>query len=116
MAKMTLVGRIASEPKPKKTKNDKEFLIYTVATSDPLGPPVDGKDPEPTTSFHDVFVYGPAVERLKGLQKGSLVHVEANFTLDKTKSESGEFTTRLFAHHDRLHLLSRPKPKDAAAS
>ena len=105
LAKITLIGRIAAEPKVRTTKNDREYLTYTVATGDPVRggvsttpssgsslstPPLaleqrgraDGKKkivvPEPpqqTTSFHTIFAYGPAVERLKTLPKGCVVSV-----------------------------------------
>ncbi|KAH8919352.1 hypothetical protein BT69DRAFT_1266757 [Atractiella rhizophila] len=113
MAKMSLIGRVVAPPKVKTTVNDKEFLIYTVATNDPIfGQQEEGKPLQPTSSFHNIFCYGSAVERLKNLEKGSLVHVDATFTVKNERTESGEYKSTIYAHHDRLHLIQRPKARD----
>ena len=42
MARMTLIGRLGAAPERRQTKNGKDFLIYKVATTDPLPPPREG--------------------------------------------------------------------------
>ncbi|KAK4057155.1 ssDNA-binding protein, mitochondrial [Microbotryomycetes sp. JL221] len=112
MARMTLIGRLGGQPERRKTKNGKDFLIYKVATNDPMLPPKEGEQPpEPTTSWHTVFAHGTVIDKLETLEKGSLVHVEANFTLQNVQSESGEYKTIVLAKHDRLFVISRPRPK-----
>lgn len=109
MAKILLVGRIGAEPQLKETKNGKQFLIYKVATTDPYVPPKEGEaDNEQTTSWHTIFAYGQAVEKLTTLEVGSLVHVEASFTVVKSKTESGEYKDTIYNHHQRLSVLKRP--------
>ncbi|KAK4704735.1 single-strand DNA-binding protein, partial [Phenoliferia sp. Uapishka_3] len=143
-AKISLIGRIGSDPVIKTNKNGKEFLVYKVATSDPYVPAKDGgAEPEQTTSWHTIFAYGPSVEKLSNLEKGTLVHVEASFRTVSEKTESGEYTTNIFANHgsslladlvwcprqdradllnygklaERLHTIRKPyKPTDAEAT
>ncbi|ORY60391.1 putative single-stranded DNA binding protein [Leucosporidium creatinivorum] len=113
MARMTLIGRLGGVPEKRTTKNGKDFLIYKVATTDPFIAPKEGEEPvEPTTSWHSVFAYGQSAERLANLEKGSLVHVEANFTVSNVKLDSGEYKTVIMAKHDRLFVISKPKQKD----
>lgn len=72
MARMQLLGRLVADPEQRTTRNGKEYVKYTVATSDPLGPPgEDGERPAPTTSYHNVFAFGEGpVSRLIRLTKG----------------------------------------------
>ncbi|KAL8293652.1 hypothetical protein RQP46_000353 [Phenoliferia psychrophenolica] len=108
-AKMSLIGRIGATPEVKTNKNGKEFLVYTVATSDPYIPAKEGApEPEQTTSWHRVFAYGNSIERLSAIEKGTLVHVEASFKVLNEKNESGEYSTTIFASHERLHIIKRP--------
>ncbi|KAM0789181.1 hypothetical protein ACM66B_000028 [Microbotryomycetes sp. NB124-2] len=116
MARMTLIGRLGSQPERRQTKNGKDFLIYKVATSDPLLPAKEGEKQEPTTSWHTIFAHGSVIDKLETLEKGSLVHVEANFTLQNVQSDSGEYKTIVLAKHDRLFVISKPKAKTEAAA
>jgi len=69
---MQLIGRLIADPEQRTTKNGKDYIKYTVATNDPLGPPAeDGSRPQNTSSFHNIFAFGEsAVERLSKLSKG----------------------------------------------
>jgi single-stranded DNA-binding protein len=71
---MQLIGRLIADPEQRTTKNGKDYVKYTVATNDPLGPLAeDGSRPNQTSSFHNIFAFGDnAVERLGKLQKGSV--------------------------------------------
>ncbi|KAM0753037.1 hypothetical protein T439DRAFT_188352 [Meredithblackwellia eburnea MCA 4105] len=109
IAKMTLIGRIGGEPQIKVNKNGKEFLMYKVATTDPFQPPKDGVESEKSTSWHTIFAYGTAIDRLKSLEKGSLVHVEASFRIVNAKDEDGDYSTSIFATHERMHVIRRPQ-------
>ncbi|WFD36309.1 lipoyl synthase [Malassezia cuniculi] len=72
LARMQLIGRLVASPETRLSRTGKEYLRYTVATSDPLGPPnEDGSPAEPTSSFHSVFAFGEErVNRLRDLPKG----------------------------------------------
>merc|ERR1711939_1046041 len=101
VAKMILVGRIGATPNVGTTRNDKPYVSYKIATTDPYVPPREGEEPtQPTTSWHTIFAYGPAVERLQTLEKGTLVMVE--------RTESGEYTTAILARHEKMNVLKRP--------
>ncbi|GAA5826553.1 hypothetical protein JCM11251_002425 [Rhodosporidiobolus azoricus] len=109
LAKMTLIGRIGGV-ETKTTKNGKDFLIYKVATTDKGRPQAEGEEyQKPPTSWHTIFAHGQAVERLQFLENGSLVYVEANFTVKNEKDEeSGAYSTNIIATHDRLTVLRKP--------
>ncbi|KAK4051440.1 ssDNA-binding protein, mitochondrial [Microbotryomycetes sp. JL201] len=119
MARMTLIGRLGAQPERRQTKNGKDFLIYKVATSDPLLPAKEGeKAPEPTTSWHTIFAHGSVIDKLETLEKGQvivLVHrtLVAMLTRDvpNVQSDSGEYKTIVLAKHDRLFVISKPKAK-----
>jgi len=107
---MTLIGRIGGTPVTGETKNGNKYTQYKVATTDATPPAKEGEQPrEPTTSWHTIFAYGKSAERLADLEKGSLVHVDAHFRIVNEKTESGDFTSKIYATHDRLHLIRRAK-------
>ncbi|KAG9102063.1 hypothetical protein FS749_016251 [Ceratobasidium sp. UAMH 11750] len=82
-AKLTLVGHLGADPELKTTKNDREYVSYTVATRGERPPPApDGTRQEPATSWHRVYAFLPGqVPYLTSLTKGSLVYVEAEYEL-----------------------------------
>ncbi|SCZ89617.1 BZ3500_MvSof-1268-A1-R1_Chr9g10489 [Microbotryum saponariae] len=109
LARVTLIGRLGGAPEKRQTKNGKDFLIYKVATNDPMLPAPEGAAaPAPTTSWHTIFAYGPGVERLETLEKGALVHVEAQLTVKNSTTPSGEYKTDYFAKHERLMVIRKP--------
>jgi single-stranded DNA-binding protein len=69
---MQLLGRLIADPETRATRSGKDYVRYTLATNDPVGPPgEDGERPPETTSFHNIFAFGDAaVQRLQKLQKG----------------------------------------------
>lgn len=44
VSRLTLVGRLGSEPTIRQTKNGKDFLVYKVVTNDPYRPPAEGRE------------------------------------------------------------------------
>lgn len=82
---MNIIGRLVGQPEVRETRSGKEYLRYTVATTDPLGPPnEDGSTclrritypapAQPTSSFHSIFAFGETtVNRLRDLPKGYVV-------------------------------------------
>ncbi|SGY13933.1 BQ5605_C010g06005 [Microbotryum silenes-dioicae] len=109
LARVTLIGRLGAAPERRQTKNGKDFLMYKVATRDAMLPAQEGATPpEPTTSWHTIFAYGPGVDRLETLEKGALVHVEAQLTVKNSTTPSGEYKTDYFAKHERLMVIRKP--------
>ncbi|CEQ42278.1 SPOSA6832_04083, partial [Sporobolomyces salmonicolor] len=112
LAKMTLIGRIGSID-VREDKTGKPYLMYKVATTDKGSPPKEGEEYQrPPTSWHTIFARGNAVERLSFLEKGALVYVEASFTVRNEKDEAGNYKTEIFAEHERMTVLQRPKREE----
>ncbi|GAA5878536.1 hypothetical protein JCM8547_008787 [Rhodosporidiobolus lusitaniae] len=113
-AKMTLIGRIGAI-ETKQTKSGKDYLMYKVATTDKGKPAAEGEEYVPTTSWHTIFAHGGAAERLANIEKGSLVYVEAEFTVKNEKDEaSGVFSNNIIATHTRLNVLRKPyRPEES---
>ncbi|KAK7695565.1 hypothetical protein QCA50_000201 [Cerrena zonata] len=84
LAKLTLIGRLGKDPEVRRTKSDKEYVSYTVATTNypPPPPNPDGTRPEPKVSWHTVLSFNATSNNyLRTLLKGSQVYVEANYEL-----------------------------------
>ncbi|GAA6004215.1 Rim1p [Rhodotorula paludigena] len=115
LAKMTLVGRIGGVD-IREGKNGQQYLTYKVATTDKGRPPKEGEEyVRPPTSWHTIFAHGGAVERLQFLEKGSLVYVEAEFSVRNVKDETtGAYSTQILATHDRLTVLKKPTAREEA--
>ncbi|CBQ69478.1 conserved hypothetical protein [Sporisorium reilianum SRZ2] len=112
LARMQVLGRLAADPELKTTKNGKDYVRYTVATSDPpTGPAEDGERPETTTSYHRFYVFGErGVDRMKSIKKGYRVLVDAEFRIERTPAE-GELPAKdtLLALHRGIQVIAKPK-------
>ncbi|PWN41524.1 nucleic acid-binding protein [Ceraceosorus guamensis] len=117
LARMQLLGRLTADPEIRPTKAGKEYARYTVATTDPLGPPDEnGERPPPTTSYHKVFAFGDnAVQRLQNVKKGFQVLVDADFRISRlpgSEEEGGEGApaqTNILIQHRSLQVVSKPR-------
>ncbi|KAG7097237.1 hypothetical protein E1B28_004608 [Marasmius oreades] len=117
LAKLTLIGRLGKEPEVKRTKNDMEFITYTVATNSYPPPNEDGERPPARTSWHRVLSFGETSNTyLKKLKKGSLVYVEANYELREPEPEADPSSPmgqrQIFLRHESIRVLSTPKSED----
>ncbi|EGO01588.1 hypothetical protein SERLA73DRAFT_49973, partial [Serpula lacrymans var. lacrymans S7.3] len=84
LSKLTLVGRLGKDPELRTTKTEKEYVAYTVATTNypPPPPNPDGSRAESATTWHHIISFHPGQNQfLRGLAKGTRVYVEANFEL-----------------------------------
>ncbi|EST09163.1 Primosome PriB/single-strand DNA-binding [Kalmanozyma brasiliensis GHG001] len=112
LARMQVLGRLAADPELKSTKNGKDYVRYTVATSDPpTGPAEDGERAPTTTSYHRFYVFGDrGVDRMRNIKKGYRVLVDAEFRIERTPAE-GEQPARetLLALHRGIQVISKPK-------
>ncbi|TFK56183.1 nucleic acid-binding protein [Heliocybe sulcata] len=117
LSKLTLIGRLGRDPETRKTRNDEEYISYTVATTNYPAPPPnpDGTRREPSTTWHSVYCFQPgAVNYLKTLKKGTRVYVEANFELrdpDPTADpDSPQGQRQIFLKHEAIRVIqSAPK-------
>ncbi|KZP05875.1 nucleic acid-binding protein, partial [Athelia psychrophila] len=113
VAKLILVGRLGKNPELRTTKNDKEYVSYTVATTNYPGPPPnpDGSRGESTTTWHNVLSFSPGANTfLTKLTKGSQVYVEANFELREPEADAAPDTPQgqrqIFLRHGRSSVFA----------
>ncbi|KAG5644566.1 hypothetical protein DXG03_008140 [Asterophora parasitica] len=116
LAKLVLIGHLARDPESRQTKNDREFVTYTVATTNYPPPPPDanGERRAAASTFHRVLSFQEGSNRyLQTLKKGSKVYVEANFELREPEPGADPSTPQgqrqIFLKHETIRVLSRPK-------
>ncbi|SNX86367.1 uncharacterized protein MEPE_05076 [Melanopsichium pennsylvanicum] len=114
LARMQVLGRLAADPELKTTKNGKDYVRYTVATSDPptSGPTEDGERPPTTTSYHKFYVFGErGVERMRNIKKGYRVLVDAEFRIERqpAQQEGEQSKEMLLALHRGIQVISKPR-------
>jgi len=117
VSKLILIGRLGRDPEVRTTKSDKEYVSYTVATTNYPPPPAnpDGTRQESGTTWHHVVSFNPAQNAyLRTITKGSKVYVEANYELrdaDPTADPSSPHAQRqIFLRHENLRVLKRAEP------
>lgn len=111
-----LIGRLGKDPEVRYTRNNKEYVTYSVATTNypPPPPGPDGARPENKTTWHTVMSFNPTVNSyLRLLQKGSHVFVEANFELREpdpnADPDSPQGQRQIFLRHESIRILKSPK-------
>jgi len=117
VAKLILVGRLGKNPEVRVSKNDKEYVSYTVATNNypPPPPNPDGSRPESRTTWHHILSFNPGANSyLSKLQKGSHVYVEANFELREPEHgadpDSPQGQRQIFLRHESIRVLKSSQP------
>ncbi|KAI0952557.1 hypothetical protein AcV7_008316 [Taiwanofungus camphoratus] len=129
LAKLILIGRLGKDPELRFTKNNKEYVQYTVATTNypPPPPSTDGCElfflphltrfnnetlarVEPKTTWHTILSFSPAANNyLRHLSRGSQVFVEANFELREPDPSADPDTPQgqrqIFLRHESIRLL-----------
>jgi len=115
VSKVILVGRVGKDPEVRTTKSDKEYVAYTVATTNypPPPPGPDGTRPPSRTTWHNIYSFNPSSNNyLRTLQKGSHVFVEANFELREPDPSADPATPQgqrqVFLRHECIRLLRGP--------
>jgi len=120
VSKLILVGRLGRDPEVRMTKSEKEYVSYTVATTNfpprPAGP--DGTRPESKTTWHHIISFNPTSNNyLRNLLKGSHVYVEANFELREPDLSADPNTPQgqrqIFLRHENIRLLRGPQSSEA---
>ncbi|KAF7879623.1 hypothetical protein EAF04_000818 [Stromatinia cepivora] len=108
-AKLTLVGRLADKPEVTATSQGQEILKYVVGTS-------VGKGENQKTSWFRVVSFmpdGPQRDFISGLDKGTLVYVEADAQMNVYQDAEGKNRTALNAVQQKLDVLQYKRPQDA---
>ncbi|EMD40449.1 hypothetical protein CERSUDRAFT_130306 [Gelatoporia subvermispora B] len=112
MAKLTLIGRLTRQPEVRRTKNDKEFVSYSVATSEYDTRASTPEEPRFRSTFHNVFSFNPNTNNyLRSMQKGDLVYVEAGFELREpdpnAEPTSPQGQRQIFLRHESIRTISK---------
>jgi len=117
LAKLTLIGRLGKDPEVRTTKNDKEYVSYTVATTNYPSPPpnADGSRPPSSTTWHHILSFNPNSNNyLRTLPKGAHVYVEANYELREAdlaaEPQSPQAQRQIFLRHENIRVLKYPTP------
>jgi len=112
LAKLILIGRLGREPEVRTTKNDKEYISYTVATTNwpPPPPNPDGTRHPSSTTWHNILSFNPSANNyLRTLQKGAHVYVEANFELREPNADADPNTPQgqkqILLKHENIRVL-----------
>jgi single-stranded DNA-binding protein len=114
LSKLSLIGYLARDPETRLTKNDKEFVSYTVVTKTTLPPDPNGERPAPIATFHRILCFSESpIKFLSTLKKGTRVYVEANFELREPEADADPATPQgqrqIFLRHEQVRVLSYPK-------
>ncbi|TFY80061.1 hypothetical protein EWM64_g3955 [Hericium alpestre] len=115
LSKLLLIGRLGKEPEVRMTKSNKEYISYTVATTNFPAPPVnpDGTREESKTTWHHILSFNPNQNNyLRTLPKGTKVYVEANFELREPDPNADPNTAQgqrqIFLRHENVRVLKMP--------
>ncbi|TFK73004.1 hypothetical protein BDN72DRAFT_835320 [Pluteus cervinus] len=120
LSKLTLIGTLTREPEARQTKNDKEYVMYTVATTNYPPPPPDANgDRRPSaTTWHRILSFQDHANRyLRTLRKGSKVFVEASFELREPEPGADPSTPQgqrqIFLRHENIRVLYSPRHEES---
>ncbi|KAK6368263.1 uncharacterized protein PV06_09448 [Exophiala oligosperma] len=107
LARMTLVGRIGTDPELIDT-GKAQVIRYVVGTSS--GP----KDNRQTSWFRisSFAPEGPARDYIMGLSKGTLVYLEGDATMRTYNDADGKKQSALNLVQTKVDVLKRPYPKE----
>ncbi|KAF9534969.1 hypothetical protein CPB83DRAFT_843264 [Crepidotus variabilis] len=122
LAKLTLIGRLVKDPEARLTKNDKEYITYTIATSGPLlAPNAEGQRLHAPSSFHRVLSFSENANKyLRTLRKGTTVYAEAGFELKEPDPNADPNTPQgqrqIFLKHESLRVVASPPKRPTESS
>ncbi|KAJ9150712.1 hypothetical protein NKR23_g3590 [Pleurostoma richardsiae] len=104
LAKVTIVGNLADSPELQATSTGRDIIKYSVASN-------SGSKENRHTSWFRVASFepeGPRREFLQSLQKGSLVYVEGDVSINQWEDAEGNSRTSFNIIQQRIELLRRP--------
>ncbi|KAJ6627521.1 hypothetical protein B0H10DRAFT_2210436 [Mycena sp. CBHHK59/15] len=117
LAKLTLIGNLGKNPELKVTKNDKEYVSYSVATTSFPPPSADGERRSPVTTWHRVLSFLPGSNKyLQTLKAGSKVYVEAAYEIrepeDGADPSTAQGQRQIFLKHESIKVIQPPRAKE----
>ncbi|KAF5333718.1 hypothetical protein D9611_002254 [Ephemerocybe angulata] len=122
ISKLTLVGTLVREPEVRTTKSEKEFILYTIATNNPAGPPgPDGERAPTSATFHRVLSFQEHANKwLRNVKKGSRVYVETTFEVREPEEGADPSTPRgqrqIFLKQDTFRVVAPPRVRESRES
>ncbi|KIO30511.1 hypothetical protein M407DRAFT_242166 [Tulasnella calospora MUT 4182] len=120
LSKVTLIGNLVREPETRVTKNEKEYVSYTVATQTNRARGQEDSISPPT--YHRILSFIPTQNQyLSKIPKGALVYVEAELEVKEPdpEAEAGSFQAQrqIMLRHETLRVLrTSRKDRDASTS
>ncbi|RMZ78594.1 hypothetical protein DV738_g3773, partial [Chaetothyriales sp. CBS 135597] len=107
LARLTLVGRLGTDPELNDSSKGTKVIKYVIGTS--YGP----KDNRQTSWFRvaSFAPEGPQRDYILGLQKGTLVYFEGDATMRTYEDKDGQPQTALSLVQTKIEVLKRPVPK-----
>ncbi|RMD41399.1 hypothetical protein DV735_g3747, partial [Chaetothyriales sp. CBS 134920] len=107
LARLTLVGRLGTDPELSESSKGTQVIKYVIGTS--YGP----KDNRQTSWFRvaSFAPEGPQRDYVLGLQKGTLVYFEGDATMRTYSDKEGQSQTALSLVQTKVEVLKRPVPK-----
>ncbi|APA10150.1 hypothetical protein SS1G_07443 [Sclerotinia sclerotiorum 1980 UF-70] len=109
-AKLTLVGRLADKPEVTATSQGREIMKYAIGTS-------SGRGENQKTSWFRVVSFmqeGPQRDFISSLEKGTLVYVEAEATMNTYQDAEGKNKSAMNAIQQRLEVLQFKRPQETS--
>ncbi|RDL40637.1 uncharacterized protein BP5553_00616 [Venustampulla echinocandica] len=108
-AKITIVGRLGDVPELQATSTGKELLKYNVGTSS--GP----KDNQQTNWFRvaSFLPEGPQRDYIAGLEKGTLVYVEGDVSINQYQDGEGVTRRSFNIVQRKLEVLARKRQQES---
>ncbi|KAJ7122750.1 hypothetical protein C8R44DRAFT_875957 [Mycena epipterygia] len=117
LAKLILIGNLGRDPEVKTTKNDKEYVSYSVATTNRSPPSPEGEYTYSTT-WHRVLSFLPGSNKyLQSIKAGSKVYVEAAYEIREPDEGADPATPQgqrqIFLRHESIKVISPPRGREA---
>lgn len=107
LARLTLVGRLGTDPEITTTSTGGEVIKYVVGTS--YGPKENRQ-----TSWFRVASFAPKEspvrEKIMRLSKGTLVYLEGDATMRSYEDSQGRNQSQLSLVQTKVEVLKRPSP------
>ncbi|GHJ86924.1 hypothetical protein NliqN6_3326 [Naganishia liquefaciens] len=117
LARVNLIGRLTADPEVRRTKNDKDYVSYSIAVGQGYSAPDEnGQRHQNPPNFYQIWSFREAsIPGLSSLTKGTKVYVEADLALKQQQAEDGSrLDPKPFFTHRSLHVLAKPRPVDPA--
>lgn len=113
LAKVILIGNLARDPDSRQTRNEKEYVVYTVITNSYNSPNADGER-QPTVTWHKIFSFNESPNQyLRTLRKGCRVYVEATYDVREPEPnadpKSFQSQRQILLRHESIRVLNYPR-------